>query len=536
MDTSIVTAVPTTALLHSNPPASSIDASTASPLLCSSLHPRSSAPNPRRLPLPSASQLPVGTGRGGFLGVTYRSNRENQPWLARYLNCTLGSYPSAYEAALARWVCSSYDRDVLERDGAWHGWAYEHRDCTLTIQRLKASTEDAVIHLIDEHHRIDRRPDVRPDGAEAGGCTKANAAAPHSALGDSAAPLLQLQTMPVDTPLPPANPRRGVLPTELQKTSGRGQYRGVTYDNRRYAARWKKHYLGSYDTAFEAGLTSHIAEHFDRDIEPDGTHGCKARAYRRLADGRSGGVEHFHTNTEAEAIRLVDAYHGIVRPQSLRDTTPGAPTSPTLLSLEDAIRQFVDDLWLRYSVRDGQAVCQELYKAWLLFLSRLGVSHLIRIKLKTWQGAVERVLGLKTICVPVYEDEQAMSLPVDCLVPRSRKAMFRMQWEMVMTTLCTPEVCVVVWEKRRQSVVRKSIHARQAANAEEVHSRAVLKERFPLWTDDWTPPPTLSGEELRQAAAVEAQALDLADLEHLAAREPDNSALRRELRLRKKGA
>ena len=84
--------------------------------------------------------------------------------------------------------------------------------------------------------------------------------------------------------------------------------------------------------------------------------------------------------------------------------------------------------------------------------------------------------------------------------------------------------------------MRKGIYARQAAVAEEVHCRALLKERFPLWTDDWTPPPALSGEELRQAATVEAQALDLADLEHLVAREPDNPALGRELRLRKKGA
>ena len=535
MDTSIAATDPTTALLQSNSHVPSTDASTASLLHDSSLPPRGNVPNPRRLPLPSASQLPPGTGRGGFLGVTYRSNREHRPWLARYLNCTLGSYPSACEAALARWVCSNYDRDVLERDGVWHGWAYEQRDCTLTIQRFKASTEDAVIQLIDQHFHIDRRPDVHTEEAGTGGGGEVNPAAPLSVLGDPPASLLHLQSMPLDTPLPPANPRRGVLPSELQKRSGRGQYHGVTYDKGRYAARWKKHYLGSYDTAFEAGLTAYIAEHFDRDIEPDGTHGFKARAYRRLADGRSGHVELFHTDTEAEAIRLVDAYHSIVRPQSLEETTVG-PSSPALLSLEDAIRQFVDDLWLRYSVRDGQAVCEELYKAWLLFLSRLGLSHLIRIKLKTWQGVVERVLGLTTICVPISADEQAMSLPVDCLVPRSRKAMFRMQWEMVMTSLCTPEVCVVVWDKRRRAAVRKSIYARQAAVAEEVHCRALLKERFPLWTDDWTLPPTLSGEELRQAATVEAQALDLADLEHLAAREPDNPALGRELRLRKKGA
>ena len=444
MDTSIAAPDSTTTLPHFDQHASSADASTASPLHDFTLPSRSSAPNPRRLPLPQASQLPVGTGRGEFLGVTYRSNREHRPWLARYLNCTLGSYPSAYEAALARWVCSNFDRDVLERDGVWHGWAYEQRDCRLTIKRFKAGTEDAVIQLTDQYFRIDRHPSVRPDEAGAGGGGEVDAAAPHPALGEPPARLLHLQSMPLDTPLPPANPRRGVLPTELQKTAGRGQYHGVTYDKGRYAARWKKHYLGSYDTAFEAGLTSYIAEHFDRDIEPDGAHGFKARAYRRLAGGRHGHVEQFHTDTEAEAMRLVDAYHSIVRPQLPEKTTVGAPTSPTLLSLEDAIRQFVDDLWLRYSVRDGQAVCEELYKAWLLFLSRLGSSHLIRIKLKSWQGAVERVLELTTTCVPISADEQAMSLPVDCLVPRSRKAMFRMQWEMVMTSLCTPEVCVVV--------------------------------------------------------------------------------------------
>jgi hypothetical protein len=501
---------------------------------------RSSPPNPRRLPLPVESQLPTGTGRGGFLGVAYRSNRESRPWLARYRDHTLGSYTSAYEAALARWICCHFDRDVLERDGTWHGWAYGMEDGALTIKRFTDSTEEGVIQQIDRHLHIDRRTKDQPGGSEVGGGTDAVAGGSPPVVCGSLANNQDLQTTLIDPPLPPANPRRGALPTELPRTACRGQYRGVVYDKGRYAVRWRKQYLGSHNTAFEAGLTWYIAEHFDRDIEPDEKHGFRARAYKQFAGGQRGHVEVFYAESEAEAIRLVDKYHGVVRPRpSTEEIAAHSSFSPSLGShavlcpMEDAIHQYVDHLWLRYSVRGGQAVCEELYMGWLLFLSQRRLSHLVRIEQRKWQDVVEKLLRMIPLRVPIFEDEQAMSLPADCLVPRARKV-FRLQWEMVMTSMCTPEVCVAVWKKRRRAAAHRSVYVRQAGIADEVRGRALLKARFPLWDDDWTAPTPLSEEELRETAEQEAHALSLDDLEHLAATEPDNVAARRELRRRKK--
>jgi hypothetical protein len=297
-------------------------------------------------------------------------------------------------------------------------------------------------------------------------------------------------------------------------------------------------YLGSYGTAFEAGLAWYIAEHFDRDIEQDEERGFRARAYKRTPGEPKGRVLKFYAETEAEAIRLVDEYHGIVRPESLSEGeatgSSSSSASATLLSLEDAICQYVDELWMRYSVRDGRAVCEELYKCWLLFLSQRRLSHLLRIDLKTWQAKVEKLLRLTLLRAPVVVDVQAMSLPADCLVPRTRMV-YRLQWEMVMTSMCTPEVCVAVWEKRRRDAARQSVYVRQAGITEEVRERALLKERFPLWMDDWTPPTILSEEELEEAAQREVQALELHQLKRLAEREPENPAVEKELRLRRKG-
>jgi hypothetical protein len=466
--------------------------------------------------------------------VIYRQSRPKSPWLARYQGCTLGSYVSAYEAAVARWICSQFDRDVLERDGIWHGCAYEKQDAALSIKRFTGSTEEGVIELIDRYFHIDRRS---REPAPAGESVGSTAASPPLALSDTAASHLQMQTTSVDPSLPPANPRRCPLPKELPRTGCRGEYHGVVYDKGRYRATWMTRYLGSYDTAFQAGLTWYIAEHFDRDIEQDEERGFRARAYKRPATGeQKGRVLKFYADTEAEAIRLVDECHGIVRTEPSSEvelaSSSSSSASATLLPLEDAIRQYVDELWLRYSVRDGRSVCEELYKGWLLFLSQRHLSHLLRIDVKTWQAKVEKLLRLPLLSVPIAELEQAMSLPADCLVPRTR--VFRLQWEMDMTSMCTPEVCVVVWEKRRRAAARQSVYVRQAGIAEEVRDRALLKERFPLWTDEWTPPTILTEEELRQAAQQEVQALDLHELERLAAGEPENTAATRELRLRRK--
>ena len=465
----------------------------------------------------------------------YRHNRPKSPWLARYRGYSLGSYASAYEAAVARWICCHFDRDVLERDGIWHGCAYEKLDGTLTAERFKDSTEEGVIEQIDRRFHIDRRPrELVPAGENFGNA----AASPALGLSDPITGQLQTRTTSVEPSLPRANPRRGPLPTELPRTGCRGEYHGVVYDKGRYRAAWMTRYLGSYDTAFEAGLTWYIAEHFDRDIEQDEERGFRARAYKRTAGEPKGHVLKLYAETEAEAIRLVDEYHGIVRPESSSEVeatgSSSSSASATLLPLEDAIRQYVNELWLRYSVRDGRSVCEELYKCWLLFLSQRHLSHLLRIDLKTWQARVERLLGLTLLRAPVAVDVQAMLLPADCLVPRTRMV-YRLQWEMVMTGMCTSEVCSAVWKKRRRAAARQSVYARQAGIAEEVRERALLRERLPLWTDDWTPPTILTEEELEEAAQQEVQALDLQELLRLAEREPENTAALKELRQRMKG-
>ena len=505
----------------------------------SSLSPGLPPPNPRRLPLPSKSELPQGIGRGGFLGVTYRQNRPQSPWLARYQDCTLGSYASAYEAAVARWICSRYDRDVWGRDGTWNGCAYEKQGGTLIIKRFKESTEEGVIEQIDRHFHIDRSSQTPQNEAETGESVGNAAASPPLGLSNPAASHFHMQTTSIEPSLPPANPRRCPLPTELPRTGCRGEYHGVVYDKGRYRVTWRTQYLGSYDTAFEAGLAWYIAEHFDRDIEQDKERGFRARAYKRPAIGEpKGRVLKLYAATEAEIIRLVDEYHGIVRPESSSEVeascSSSSSASATLLPLLDAIPQYVDELWKRYSVRDGRAVCEELYKCWLLFLSQRRLSHLLLIDLKTWQAKMEKLLGLTLVRAPIAEEDQAMSLPADCLVPRTRMV-FRLQWEMVMTSMCTPEVCMAVWEKRRRAAARQSVYVQQAGITEEVRERALLMVRFPLWTDDWTPPTILSEEELEEAAWQQVQALELHQLKRLVEREPDNTAAGTELRMRMKG-
>jgi hypothetical protein len=469
-----------------------------------------SVPNPRRFTLPAEAQLPAGIGRSGFFGVAYRHDRATCPWLARYNGRAVGSYKTAYEAALARWICSQYDRDVVEREELWHGSAYKTQNGALDITRFTDRTEAGVIAQIDQYLGIDR------------GVLAPSAAVAAAAVAAPTAPASQ----------PPANPRRGVLPTELPKTSSRGQYHGVITDGRRYTARWKTLHIGSYGSAFEAGLAWYIAEHYDRDIERDGEHGYKARAYKRVEGGAAGHIERFRAGTEAEVVRLVDTYHGITRPdeQEQQEQHP----LPSLLSLEDTIRQFWDDLWLRFGVRDGLSECEELYHGWHGFLARQQLSHLVQLKCKPWQTAVERYLQLTLVKVLWQENEQAVALPIDCRVPRSNRKVWRQQWKMNMTATCSPAVCVAAWERRRGECARQSVYRRQDVLQEEMGGRALLTKRFPLWEDDWSPPPVLSQDEMEQTARQEVSKLNIESLEHMARKEPDNGTVKRELRSRKK--
>ena len=99
-------------------------------------------PSPRRLRLPVAKDLPAGSGKGGFLGVAYRGDRPSSPWIARLDGHNLGTYGSAYEAALARWTCVHFDRDIVERDGVWCGVAYDRSSGRLVrLTRFTDTTE-----------------------------------------------------------------------------------------------------------------------------------------------------------------------------------------------------------------------------------------------------------------------------------------------------------------------------------------------------------------------------------------------------------
>jgi hypothetical protein len=442
--------------------------------------------------------------------VAYRHDRATCSWLARYNDRVLGSYRTAYEAALARWICSQYDRDVVERDELWQGSAYRTQDGALDITRFTDRTENGVVAQIDQYFGIDR------------GALAPSAAVAAAAVAVPAAPASQ----------PPANPRRGVLPTELPKTSSRGEYHGVIKDGGRYTARWKTLHIGSYGSAFEAGLAWYIAEHYDRDIEADGEYGYKARAYKRVEGGAAGHIERFRAGTEAEVVRLVDTYHGISRPQE-QEQEDQHPL-PSLLSLEDAIRQFWDDLWLRYGVRDGLSECEELYLGWHSFLAREQLSHFVPMKRMPWQTAVERCLQLTLVKVLWQEDEQAVALPSDCRLPRSTRKVWRQQWKMSMTATCSPSVCVAAWERRRGEGARQSVYRRQDVLQEEMGGRASLKQRFPSWVNDWSPPPILNQDEMEQTARQEVSELSLESLEHMARKEPDNGAIKRELKDRKK--
>ena len=474
------------------------------------LSPHHKCPNPRRLPLPEAAELPAGTGKGGFFGVAYRDNRKNSPWLARYNGCTIGSYATAYEAALARFICSKYDRDVVLRNGMWYGSAYITKDGALSITRFKGSTEHSAMDQIDVFLQV-------------GGDT-----------ADAAADKSDDQPSAKTASVPPANPRRCRLPTELPQTSGRGGYRGVVKSGDGYTARRQGVYLSSYNTAFQAALACYIAEHYDRDIEQDDTHGYVARAYKKGGGGTITHIQRFHAETEAEAVRLVDQCHGIARTEGAKTALQQLETSSPL-TLRGAILQYIHEMWARCSVRDGYSVCEELYLCWHYFLARRGLSQFVRIKTKRWQEAMEEVLNHSVVKAPIEEDEQAMTLPAECRLPvrtgRGAKG-WHLQWEMVMTAVCGPDTCVAAWERRRLVAARQSIYRRQATLRDEVRGRELLRALFPDWKDEWKAPTLLDSTEVDKMAKEEVQRMSLERLTFLARQEPENRAAQRELKKR----
>ena len=497
--------------------------------------------NPRRLPLPRADDLPVGSGQGSFLGVAYRGDRPSSPWIARLDGHNLGTYRSAYEAALARWVCMHYDRDIVERNGVWYGVAYDHSEGRLVLlTRFTDATEDAVLARIDHHFCLDSsHSEEKATTAKTIGCELSTQeqhelpnTSPTLACVQIPAPTnvcANWSALPAvtDTPLSPPNPRREPLPTQLSTTAGRGQYRGVSMQGNQYVARWKKHHIRSYATAFEAGLAWYIAEHFDRDIESDGAFGYVGRAYQRSVDG-GGEVQRFRAVTEGEVIRLIDQFHGIVR-------TGDACCVEQPVSLDAAIRQYWDWMWETRSERDGLAVCDEMYRAWHSFLVyRPELSHLVRIKCKQWQAAVEACLGLVCVQARYQREEQAMSCEPDARPTSTSSHALKLQWRMVMTATCSVAVCEAAWVRRRTVSVRRSIYRQQAVIQDEMRGRSQLKERFPLWIDHWTPPPLLTEEKLDSAAREQAEAMSDSELDDMARNEPENLAAEKELARRRR--
>jgi hypothetical protein len=83
-------------------------------------------PNPRRLRLPLAADLPTRSGKGGFLGVTYRAVLQTD-WLLRGWTQP-GTYRSAFDTALTRWVCMHFDHDAV--GGEREGQKYRNPDCS----------------------------------------------------------------------------------------------------------------------------------------------------------------------------------------------------------------------------------------------------------------------------------------------------------------------------------------------------------------------------------------------------------------------
>ena len=461
--------------------------------------------NPRRLQLPSSEELERGTGRSEFLGVTFRQDRQTtRPWVARYLNRTVGNYKSALDAGIARWICSRYDRDIVEEDGVWCGQAYQGKDTQhLVITRFTGATEECVVQQIEDHLSEATTINHRQES----GVHKLTVAPP-----------------------PPANPRRETsLPQQLPRTAGRGQYRGVIESKGRYVARWNNTlHLGSYRTAFEAGLAVYIAEHYDRDIEANDQGKFSGRAYKKPANGKYS-LQHFYADTEIELTRLIDEFHGITN-RAVEDVLP-AVIAELPLALDQAIRQFWDEIWRFYGSHNGYACCAELYLVWQLFLGDHGFAHLVDVKERVWCGAVDRVMVVKRFNLPYESKEQALDLPSECRLPvrqSTERVLWKLQWEMDMTATCSPEVCMAVWDRRRMLSLYRGVRFRQSVSQDEIHERKMLQERFPEWVDDWERPPLLTDTELCAAEKIEVDEVDMQKLRDWCAREPDNLTFRHE--------
>ena len=479
--------------------------------------------NPRQLPLPSttSAELEPGIGRAQYMGVTYRKDREGtRPWVARCLDRTLGTYKTAFDAAVARWICLRYDRDLVEDGGVWYGQAYQGKEVgNLTIARFTGACEADVIRLIDEHlyatskcqeAGVFDQPTV-PHGDKR--------IEEHLSGGESAVKF-------------PLNPRHDpALPSELPRTTGRGHYRGVTESNSRYIARWNNTFhLGTYDTAIEAGTTVYIAENYDRDIVSNARGGFKGRAYRKPAK-RKPTMESFQADSEAESMHLIDHFHGIT------GRAVESPATIAVVTLDQAICQFWDELWLRHCNGDGNAVCTELYRMWHMFLARHSFPDLVRVKERAWCCAVDRMAGVQRFHLPYHPDEQAVSVPDDCRLvakqsKRKQQPLWTQQWKMVMTATCLPDICELAWNRRRAASLRRDVVSRQLVIVREIADRKLLLLRFPSWVDEWVRPPVLSDDELHAALATELARVDRKTLEWWVHLNQDNVAFSHELEKR----
>ena len=474
--------------------------------------------NPRRLQLPTENELERGIGRAQFRGVVYRRDREGtRPWVARYLDRPLGNYKTALDAAIARWICSHHNCDLVKGDdGKWYGQTYQGKeDGDLAITRFTGASEVDVMRQIEEH--LFGKKSTNVDSCQ------------------------NVEDQPINVLaliLPPANPRQdSALPAELPRTAGRGQYRGVVLSKGRYTARWNNTlHLGTYDTANEAGLAVYIAEHYDRDVEKDGDHnGYKGRAYKKPLNGRPS-MQHFRADTEAELTRLIDEYHGIVgRTQQSTASEKITITSTDNVKLGEAVQRFWQELWLIYSHNDGQAVCAELYLMWQLYLARQGLSHLVHLKRTQWCGAVDNILGLQRFNLPYEPQMQALTIPDECRLrtqQTTKRVLWMEQWKMVMTDMCSADVCVAVWIRRREASKRRDVHFRQQIIRDEIEGRKLLKLRCPEWVDDWVRPALLDHDDVYASSKQELANVDTKVLQWWLKLAPDNSMFSRELNKR----
>jgi hypothetical protein len=382
---------------------------------------------------------------------------------------------------------------MQEDDGSWSGQAYQGKEqSNLVITRFTGTSEEDVLRQLEQHLY---------------GKTKSS----------------EPNNKPIVAPLPLANPRReAALPSELPRTSGRGQYRGVTESKGRYSARWNnKLHLGTYDTAFAAGLTVYIAEHYDRDIEADAHGEFKGRAYK-TADNKAS-LEHFRADSEQELTRLIDASHGIVG-------RAGEPVAAPP-SLDQAIQQFWSMMWAEYSLHDGNIVCGELYRMWQLFLAHEKLGHLVNVKEKAWCSGMERQLGLQQFSLPFNPQDQALAVPKECRAMRKESKgnpKFITQWRATMAASCSPEVCVRAWSRRRLAATRRDVIFRQRVIEEEIANREELKERCPEWEDSWEEPMLLPKAQLWKAAAFEAARVNDETLARWLRLDPDNDLFKRQ--------